>query len=121
MMFRLAIERGEQIMSATGPGSEQDGDQPSVPPRQDGQPTDADSGWEAEVARLVAAVDAGLVLPPAEDEGVPGTWFSLAGTSDPAEVDLAGLAKGGLLDARPPDAVLAAVTELACDPAVLAA
>src|SRR5690242_5789835 len=103
------------------PGSGQDGDQPSRPPAPgNGQPPrpDPDADWDgaAEVARLIAEVDAGLAEIPDEADTVPGSWFSLAGTSDPAELDLAGFAKGGLLDARPPDAVLAAVAEMAADP-----
>ncbi len=83
----------------------------------------ADAGWDgaAKMARLVADIDAGLVAIPGEADAMPQTWFSLAGTSDPAEVDVTGFAKGGALNTREPDAVLAAVAEMAADPQVLKA
>src|SRR5215469_6168780 len=49
------------------------------------------------------------------------TTLSQAGTTDPAEVDVAGLAEGGPVDTMAPGAVLAAVAEMACDPAVVTA
>ena len=99
------------------PASGEDGEQPSGPP------ASGDAEWDgaAEVARLVADIDAGREQVPDEAGVLPGMWFSLAGTSDPAEVDVAGFAQGGPLNTRPPDATLAAVAEMAADPAVLGA
>jgi hypothetical protein len=120
----------------TGPSGAQDGHQPSDPPMPgDGRPEDvvngharnadseADSDWDgdAELARMIAEIDAGLVQIPDETDTIPAVWYSLAGSSDPAELDLAGLAQGGQIDTRPPDATLAALAEMACDPAVLSA
>jgi len=76
---------------------------------------------DADLQRALDDIDAGREQVPPEDEAVPGVWFSLAGTADPAEVDLAGLAQGGPLNTMPPGAVLAAVAGMACDPAVLKA
>jgi Domain of unknown function (DUF222) len=109
-------------------GNGQDG-QPSRPDsglpgpsgqERDGQPWD-DPAWDdsADAERLIAAVDAGQVRIP--DESSPGVWFSLAGVASEAELDLTGLGQGGLIDTRPPDATLAALAEMACDPKVLAA
>ena len=123
------------------PGSGADGGQPSRPPLPGNDPPgdagwdggapdgtaalgdEAGAGWDgaAEVARLVADIDAGLIPVPDETDAPPQTWFSLAGTPDPAEADVTGFAQGGPLNARPPDAVLAAVAEMAADPAVLKA
>jgi len=107
------------------PGGGEDGEEPSAAVPGDGVPGagvggDADWDDEADLARLIAAVDAGEIAVPPESDAVPGMWFSVAGVADPAEVDLAGLAQGGLLDTMPPDAVLAAVGADACDPAQLA-
>jgi hypothetical protein len=115
-----------------GPSGEQDGQQPSDPRVPgDGQPEDGVTGrardaggaWDgdAELARLIAEVDAGLVQIPDETDSIPAVWYSLAGSSDPEDLDLAGLAQGGRLNTRPPDATLAALAEMACDPAVLSA
>ena len=88
-----------------------------------GLPENPDADWDADadadLARLIAEADAGLIQIPAED-AVPGVWFSVAGVADPAEIDLAGLAQGGPLNTMPPDAVLAAMAAEGCDPAVLA-
>jgi hypothetical protein len=99
------------------PGNGQDGEQP-VPPAPGGEPE-----WDAaaDLQRTIDDIDAGREQIPPEDEAVPAVWFSLAGTTDPAQVDLAGLAQGGPLNTRAPDAVLAAMAGMACDPQVLTA
>jgi hypothetical protein len=120
--FSRLIESVVQVM-VPDPVSDngQDGE-PSRPGN--GLPSDSgpdlnDQVWngQAEVERLIAAVDAGQVKIP--EESSPGVWFSLAGVADEAELNLAGLGKGGRIDTRPPDAALAALADMACDPAML--
>jgi len=105
------------------PDGEEYGEQPYPAVPGDGCRPGADADWDADadLARVIAAVEAGEIQIPPDGDPVPGAWFSVAGVADPAEIDLAGLAQGGLLNAMPPDAVLAAVTAGACDPEVLAA
>ena len=122
--------RGAVVSSEPIPGGGPDGEQP-VPAAPDGVPGSAASAaagepeWDAaaDLQRLLDDVEAGREQVPPEDEQVPGprVWFSLAGTTDPAEVDVAGLAEGGPVNTMAPGPVLAAVADMACDPAVVTA
>ena len=96
------------------PGSGPGGDEPHGP--RDGVPWDEDAWAEWALAEIAADVAAGRI-PPEDD--VQDAWISLAAVRDPDELDLAGLAQGGPLDAMPPDAELAALAFRASDPRVL--
>jgi Domain of unknown function (DUF222) len=62
--------------------------------------------------RFAVAIDSGDIPVPGTVPG-PGCWFTLAGTDDPAVVRTDGFTQHGALDAREPDAVLAAMAETA--------
>jgi Domain of unknown function (DUF222) len=85
------------------------------------QPAEDEWDPDAHAARFAAELDAGQIAIPAHDEQRQGAWFSLAETDDPALLDPAAFTQGGPADELAPDAVLAALAQAACDPAVLAA
>jgi hypothetical protein len=93
----------------SGPGGEE-------PPEPADVPWNEDAWAERVLAEMEADAAAGRI-PPEDD--VQDAWISLAAVRGPAEADLAGLAKGGPLDAMPPDAELAALTSRACEPGAL--
>jgi len=106
------------------PGSGQDGEQPPLPASGDDVSRGAAVGRAADPGQ---ELEEGQELEDepdwdaAADLVVPAVWFSLAGTSDPAEVDLAGLAQGGPLNTRALRQVPRPVADMACDPQVLKA
>jgi hypothetical protein len=94
----------------SGPGGKE-------PPEPADVPWDEDAWAERVLAEMEADAAAGRI-PPEDD--VQDAWITLAVVRDPAEADLAGMAKGGPLDVMPPDAELAALAARACEPGVLA-
>ena len=102
-------------MEAT-PGAGRDGPGLSGPGSPDGLAWDEDAWLRWLIADTEADEAAGRI----PGEGVQDAWVSVAGVADPAELDLRGLAQGGLIDVMPPDAPLAALAAGACEPGVLA-
>ncbi len=103
------------------PESGPHGEEPLRPQPGDGSFRYGGAGWDADadLARFIAHVDAGLIQVPDEAEAMSGPWVSLAGVADPSELIPTAFTQRGPLDTMPPDAALAALADQACDPAVL--